>query len=161
MISAFHNLIPVKTISDALPALHDYNAGRQKPSGQPFDFQPTIGDTLARIGGIRTARDLAAQQARGAFIRQRDVYNADRTNQLQAYAQARTPAERASVREYILRTWNSGRPDVQKIDYGDLQKAATAFERKAKLSPSDLGLAVTKRTRPFAPNPDVYGFMPN
>ena len=161
MVNGMRNLVPIKVLADAFPALQDYFTGRQKPTGQPFDFSPTVGDTIQRIGGIRTARDLAASQARSAFVRQRDVYNADRTRQLQGYAQASNPAERAAVRSHIMNQWNAGKPDVQRITYGDLQKAATAFERKGKLSPSDLGLAITARTRPFAPNPNVYGFMPS
>jgi hypothetical protein len=161
IVNGMRNLVPIKVIADALPALQDYFTGRQKPTGQPFDFNPTIGDTIQRIGGVRTARDLAASQARSAFVRQRDVYNADRTRQLQGYAQASNSAERTAIRQSIMQSWNANKPQVQRITMGDLQKAATAFERKGKLNPADLGLAITARTRPFAPNPDVYGFMPS
>jgi hypothetical protein len=141
-------LVYTKVAADALGVAHDTMYGRSTPAGQPRQPPVSPATAASNLLGFRTGEQVERSEATAAFVRDRDRYNQAKSALMQGYAKASSSAERNSVVQ-SLRLFNEGLPRDMQVTVGALMKYAHQYDVKSRISPDQLGVQVSRTTRPL------------
>ena len=150
--------LPFKMVADAIGAVTDLTSPRTSRGGAPMGPEPSAGQTLSNLLGVRTGPQLEQYEASTASRRMKERYNLSKSEAVRAYLSAKDDDERGRVEAGILGPFNEGRPDNERITVPMLRLARRAYEKKQLNDPALLGITFDKHTQGFAPSRDVYGF---